>query len=115
MLFDDVISKKTPAKRAPKKRKLVFDDEIEIPSKLLTKQLKDTSDLLRDEVYVPSSKMMRLLIEKQGLGYSYYMNRCSDRVPLQARFLHNYTQKDNMIQKAIDITIMHEKGVCFWW
>ncbi|KAJ3092705.1 sister chromatid cohesion protein 1 [Quaeritorhiza haematococci] len=90
----------TPSSR--KRKLLLVDDAIELPSRQIMNQLKDTSDIVQRDQYVPTSRKMLRLVNMQKLGVDYYLNRSSTSVaeqgnawdrPLELRFLYSYNKR----------------------
>ncbi|ORY02510.1 hypothetical protein K493DRAFT_334604 [Basidiobolus meristosporus CBS 931.73] len=60
--------------RQTRKRKLIVDQVIELPSDHISGQLRDTSDITQEEVYLPVSKKMMRLKQIQDEGAQYYLS-----------------------------------------
>ncbi|KAK9765755.1 sister chromatid cohesion protein 1 [Basidiobolus ranarum] len=60
--------------RQSRKRKLIVDQVIELPSDHISGQLKDTSDITQEEAYLPVSRKMMRLKQIQDEGAHYYLS-----------------------------------------
>ncbi|KAK9710513.1 sister chromatid cohesion protein 1 [Basidiobolus ranarum] len=60
--------------RQSRKRKLIVDQVIELPSDHISGQLRDTSDITQAEAYLPVSKKMMRLKQIQDEGAQYYLS-----------------------------------------
>ncbi|KAJ3056385.1 sister chromatid cohesion protein 1 [Rhizophlyctis rosea] len=78
---------KAQRKKAPKKRKHIVDEQTELSTDFMKRQLEYTDDILVEQRFVPASRKMQKLmdIRKQGAGYFLGLDRYD--IPKQFRHL----------------------------
>ncbi|RKO86029.1 hypothetical protein BDK51DRAFT_32011 [Blyttiomyces helicus] len=74
-------------KAQARKRKWIVDDEIELPGKSIQEQLRDTSDICRNEQYVPISRQMQRFAEIRSQGVAYFLDNHPDDMPPELQIL----------------------------
>ncbi|KAJ3037381.1 sister chromatid cohesion protein 1 [Rhizophlyctis rosea] len=93
--------------KASRKRRLV-DEETELSTEFMKKQIEDTSDITEEQRFVPASRKLQKLmdIRKQGAAYFFSVDRLD--VPKQFRHLLEFRPRRRHRQRAQEVPEQEE-------